>query len=311
MYDVIIIGGGPAGLTAGIYATRRSLKTLILTTDIGGQASKAYDIENYPGLPTVSGVELSKKMFNQAKYFGAEIKFEEAKEIEQSKDSFRVKTNTNDYETKTVIVASGKKPRELNVPGEVEFKGKGVSYCATCDAPFFKNKTVAVIGGGNSALDAAHLCAKISKIVYLIYRGSTFSAEQVLQNQVKNKSNIEILMNSEVAKIDGENKVTSITLKDGKELETDGIIIEIGYDVERKLVENILKLNEKGQVIIDHNQATSVPGIFAAGDLTTTTYKQIVIAAGEGAKAALSAFDYIQRKEGKKGISADWHKTKK
>lgn len=311
MYDVIIIGGGPAGLTAGIYATRRSLKTLILTTDIGGQASKAYDIENYPGLPTVSGVELSKKMFNQAKYFGAEIKFEEAKGIEQSKDTFRVKTNTNEYETKTVIVASGKKPRELNVPGEDQFKGKGVSYCATCDAPFFKGKVVSVIGGGNSALDAAHLSAKIAKKVYLIYRGAEFSAEQVLQNQVKNKSNIEILMNSEIAEIKGDKTVKSIALKDGKEIETDGVIIEIGYDVERKLVENILKLNERGQVIIDHNQATSVSGIFAAGDLTATTYKQIVIAAGEGAKAALSAFDYIQRKEGKKGISADWHKTKK
>jgi thioredoxin reductase len=195
MFDTIIIGGGPAGLTAALYASRRSLKTLVITRDIGGQAAKTFDIENYPGIPHTTGPAFATTLKNQAENFGAKITFEDTKKIRQlagkKSDHFEVETINNKYESKTIILALGKKPRDLEAKGEEEFKGKGVSYCATCDAPFFRNKTVAVIGGGNSALDAAVLCSGISKKVYLIYRGNSFSAEAVLVQKVQSAKNIE------------------------------------------------------------------------------------------------------------------------
>jgi thioredoxin-disulfide reductase len=306
MYDVIIIGGGPAGLTAALYSGRRALKTLVLTRDIGGQASKTFSVENYPGVKNVSGVDLSFTLKEQAENFGAKIQFEEVMSIGIEQDGFSVKTFHNEYQTKTIILAFGKQPRELNVPGEREFLGKGVSYCATCDAPFFKNKKVVVVGGGNSALNAVTLAAKISTQVYLIHR-SELSGEQVLIDKIKAAKNVEIMLGEEISEIKGAETVKSIVLKSGKEIETDGIIVEIGSIVDLRLVEKLVKLNEKNQIEIDCDQNTSVPGIFAAGDLTDTKYKQIVISAGEGAKAALTCYDYIQRLGGKKGISGDWH----
>jgi thioredoxin-disulfide reductase len=311
MYDVIIVGGGPAGLTAGIYAARRALKTLVLSRDIGGQASKAWDVENYPGFEKISGADLCNNFFNQVKLFGTEVKFEEAKSIQKKSEGFKLKTGSNVYESKTIILASGKKPRELGVPGEEEFKGKGVSYCATCDGPFFKEKTIAIIGGGNSALDAALYCSKICQKIYLIYRGTTFPAEQFLIEKVKAETKIETLLESEIAQISGSQTVEKIELKSGKSLSVSGVIVEIGYIVDRTILENFVELNEKGQVKTNSRQETSVPGVFAAGDITDTAYKQIIIAAGEGAKAALSAFDFIQKKEGKKGIVGDWEKKNK
>lgn len=311
MYDVIIVGGGPAGLTAGIYTGRRALKTLILTRDIGGQASKAWDIENYPGFEKTSGADLCTKFYNQAKSFDTEVKFEETKNISKDGETFRVKTTSGTYESKTIILASGKQPRELGVPGEEEFKGKGVSYCATCDGPFFKGKTIAIIGGGNSALDAAIYCSKICQKIYLIYRGTAFPAEQYLTDQVKAEKNIDVMLESEIQQISGTATVEKIELKSGKLLDVSGVIIEIGYVVDRTILEGLVELNDKDQVKTNGTQETSLPGVFAAGDITDAAYKQIVIAAGEGAKAALSAFDYIQKKEGKKGIVGDWQKKNK
>lgn len=307
MYDVIIIGGGPAGLTAAIYASRRGMKTLVLSSDIGGQITKTDAIENYPGLDLISGVEMSKKFFAQAKKFGATFMFEEVKEIKPLKEKFSVKTPANKYDTKTIILAFGKKPRELGVPGEAEFKGKGVSYCATCDAPFFKNKHVAIVGGGNSALSAAVVCSSYAEKTYLVYRGTDLRGEEVLLEKVKGLKNVEILLNTEITKIIGEGKVTSVELNSGKSLALDGVIVEIGFVIDRSVLDDLVKLDKANQVIIDSKQLTSAPGIFAAGDLTDTPFKQIVIASAEGAKAALSAFDYLQKLEGKKGIMADWH----
>lgn len=307
-YDVIIVGGGPAGLTAALYASRRSLKTLVLTRDIGGQAAKTFDIENYPGIIFATGIELTEIFKKQAENFGAEIKFEETKKITPEKNIFKIETLNNVYEAKTIILAFGKQPRELNVEGEQEFQGRGVSYCATCDMPFFKNKTVAIVGGGNSALDAALLAAKNCEKVYLIHRRDEFRAENILIEKAKNSKNIEIILNSNIQKIKGKNVVESIIIESGKEINVSGVFAEIGYVVDRSLVENLVELNDKNQVIVDSNQNTSIPGIFAAGDLTTTIYKQIVISAGEGAKAALSVYDYIQKNEGKTGIAGDWGK---
>jgi thioredoxin reductase (NADPH) len=306
MYDVIIIGGGPAGLTAGIYCSRRGLATLLITKDIGGQITRTGEIENYPGLEKVSGTELAKKLFDQAKKFGTEILFDEAKEIKKDK-KFTVKTIREIYQAKSIILAFGKKPRELNVPGEENLKGRGVTYCATCDAPFFKDKNVCVVGGGNSALEATIVSAAVAKKVYLIYRGNEFRGEEALLQQVKGLKNIEILMNEEVSEIIGEAKVESVKLKSGKNLATDGVIVEIGFIIDRSLIQGLVDMDQINQVIVDGRQSTSIEGIFAAGDLTQTPVKQIVVSAGEGAKAALSCFDYIQRLEGKKGILADWH----
>ncbi|MDO8444094.1 MAG: FAD-dependent oxidoreductase, partial [bacterium] len=210
-------------------------------------------------------------------------------------------------QTRSVILAFGKKPRELGVPGEERLKGSGVSYCATCDAPFFKNKVLTVIGGGNSALCTAIIAAGVARQVYLIYRGTELRGEQALQEKIRKMKHVEIMYNEEVAEIVGEEKVENIKLKSGRIIETDGVIIEIGFVIDRTLATGLVGMDEKNQIIINSTQETSVPGIFAAGDLTQTAFKQIVIAAGEGAKAALSCFDYLQRAEGKRGILADWH----
>lgn len=309
MYDTIIIGGGPAGLSAAIYAGRRSLKTLLITRDIGGQAAKTFDIENYPGIPHTTGPALAKTMKEQAESFGTEIKYEEVKNIKKSSNRFDIETISGKHETKTLIIASGKKPLELGVPGEEEFKGKGVTYCATCDAPFFRKKNVVVVGGSNSALDAAILCSEIAEKVYLVHR-SVLSGEQVMIDKVKTSKNIEIILPDEIESIGGDQVVKSVKLKSGREIETNGVIVEVGYTIDSSLFSDLVKINEKKQIITDLSQNTSVPGIFAAGDLTEAPYKQIVIAAGEGAKAALSAYDYIMKQEGKKGILGDWHKKK-
>lgn len=307
IYDVIIIGAGPAGLSAAIYASRRAMKTLVLSSDIGGQAAKTLDIENYPGVDKISGIELSNKFREQAERFGSTIIIDEAKEITPQDGIFKVKTSTGEFTTKSIILAYGKKPRELGIPGEQEFKGRGVTYCATCDAPFFKNRDVIIVGGGNSALDAAILTSKIANKVYLVHRGPEFRGEQYLIDKVKEAENIEILFNEELVEIKGEGVVKSATLKSEKEITANGVMVEVGYIVDRSLTTGLVDHDERNQVIVDELQKTSVPGIFAAGDVTPTPYKQVVISASEGAKAALSAFDYLQRLQGKRGVVADWH----
>lgn len=307
MYDVAVIGAGPAGLSAAIYAARRGLKTIILSKDAGGQITKTNEIENYPGLDLTSGSELAMKFLNQAKKFGAEIKFTEVKLANKKGKNFEIKTTEKTYESKTIILTFGKKPRELGVPGEERLNGKGVSYCATCDVPFFKNKIVAVVGGGNSALDAALLSAQVAKRVYLIHRREEFRAEAVLIEKAKDNKHIELITSDEITEITGKDRVEGLVLKGGRKLEIDGIIVEIGFTIDLTLAKELVKFDKYNQIIIDAKQATSTAGVFAAGDITTSPYKQIVIAAGEGAKAALSVFDYIQKLSGKKGISADWH----
>jgi len=307
MFDVVIIGGGPAGLSAAIYSCRRGMKTLVLTKDIGGQITKTTEIENYPGFEKISGVELAQKMFSQAKKFGAEIKFEGVLKINKAKNTFKIKAHNNNYEAKSVILAFGKSPRKIEVPGEDDFSGKGVSYCATCDAPFYKGKTLAIVGGGNSALDAALLAADFCKKVFLIHRRDQFSAEEIMVERVQKNKKIEILYNTEIKQINGDDKVNSIIVNDGKELPVDGILVEIGYVVDRSLAEGLVKIDDKNQIVVNNLQETNVTGIFAAGDLTQTPYKQIVISVGEGAKAALSCYNYIQAQYDSKKITNDWH----
>ncbi len=301
MYDLIIIGAGPAGFTAAIYAARRALKTLVVSRDFGGQAIYAAQVENYPGFDLISGFELMNKTKYQAERLGAEFQSAEIKEIEKTASGFKVKDKDGHvFEARALVLAFGAVPQKLGVPGEEKFKGRGISYCATCDAPFYKNKNVAVVGGGNAALDATLLLSKFAKKIYLIHRRDEFRAEEVRVNEAKVKENVELILNSVVKEVMGDEKlsgaaVENVVTSEVQEIKVDGIFVEIGHIIESDFVRNLIKLDEHGQIIINSKNETSLPGVFAAGDATTVPYKQIVIAAGEGAKAALTAYSYLQR----------------
>lgn len=316
-YDVIIIGGSAAGLTAALYAARREMKTLVLTKDIGGQIAITASIENYSGIDKIPGVELAKTFEQQAKKFGAEILIKEVTALEEldaagSGKSFVVKVDTGEeYRGKTVIIAIGKTPRSLDVPGEDKFTGKGVSYCATCDAPMFRDKVVAVVGGGNSAFDAVLLLGKLASKTYLIHRRSEFRAFEDVVKEAKSTKNVEFVLNSAVQEIKGDNFVKSVVVKnmesgESKELNVDGVFVEIGAEVATGFVKHLVELDELGQIKTNKNAETSHSGIFAAGDVTDTAFKQIIVAAGEGCRAALAAYNHIHGFENK--YVADWAK---
>lgn len=314
IYDVIIVGAGPAGLTAALYSCRRTLKTLVLSKDLGGQAAISYDIENYPGIELTDGLTLMQKFAKQAQKFGAEIKYGGVLKVEKQKDYFSVQTNRQNFLGKTLILACGLMPKYLNIPGEKKFKGRGVSYCATCDGPLYKNKTVAIIGGGNSALDAAEFLAKIAKKVYLIHRRNQFRGEEIIIGRLKKNPEVEMILSSEIIEIKGEQMVKSIIIKNNgskkiKELNIDGVFVEIGYEAKTDFVKDLVKLNKNGEIITDKDTNTSQKGIFACGDVTDCSYKQVVISAGEGAKAALQAYKYLYLQKGE-NILPDWERKK-
>ena len=301
IYDVIIVGAGPAGLTAGIFALRRELKTLIISKDIGGQINLAHKIENYPCFLEISGMELAEKMRNHYEYLGGRMILDEVVEIKKRDNLFEVHTlYGKKFLTKTVILAIGRVHRYLGVPGEKELIGKGVSYCYTCDGPFFKNKVVAVVGGGDSAFRAAEFLSDIAEKVYLIHRRDSFRAEESIVKKVKEKSNVEFILNSVVKEIKGENKVESIIIenvktKEIREIKLDGVFIEIGFEVINEMINKIgIITNERGEIVVDKNCSTNIKGIFAAGDCTDIEHKQIITACAMGAIAALSAYEYIK-----------------
>jgi thioredoxin reductase (NADPH) len=318
-YDVIIIGGACAGLTAGLYSSRRALKTLILTKNIGGQVVITTEVENYPGTgESITGPLLMEKFKKQATDSGAEIKMAEVTSIEKQDALFTIKTKDEDFQAKTVILAFGLEQRKLGVLGEGELTGRGVAYCATCDGPLFKNKVVSVVGAGNSAFDAADYLSDICEKVYLIVRKgeSGYRAETVLVDAVKAKKNVEILNNTEIKEIVGEQKVESAKLINNKtneesQIDLNAVFVEIGWKTQTQFVKDLVKMTDGGYVITDNKSQTSTPGIFAAGDVTDTPYKQIVISAGEGAKAALSAYAYIQKQRGQEAQTTDFNRRKK
>jgi thioredoxin reductase (NADPH) len=317
LYDILVVGGASAGLTAAMYASRQGLKTLVITKDIGGQALLTNAIENYPPFEHIGGFELMQKFEQQARNFGAEFAYEEVLSITEHKEGgFIIKTNNNDkeYSGYTLILAFGKTPRDLNVKGEKELNGRGVSYCAVCDGPFFKNKKVAIVGAGDPVLEAALYLKELASQLYIIHRtdkpvGSEESID-VLQNK-DNNNKISFISNSIVKAINGNSKVESLTLYDSKtksesKLDVDGIFVEMGYVARTDIIEDLVKLNGSKEIIVDKYCSTSSKGIFAAGDVTDVPYKQAIISAGQGAIAALSAYNYLQRLKGKPAIRADW-----
>ncbi len=298
LYDLVIIGAGPAGITAAIYAARKKMSLLVLSRDIGGQTSWSGSIENYTGYQIVTGPELTEKFKEHIKIYGVKVKENETVlSVEKKEEIIIIKTDKFEYSAKTVIVASGKTHKELGVPGEKEYKNKGVAYCATCDGPLFANKKVAVIGGGNSALDAAIQLSKIAAQVYIINIESRLTGDAIMQEVIGKTENIEVYNDSSVVKVNGEKFVNSAEIKTIQGIEKiilDGVFIEIGLVPNTGFAKQ-LKKNALGEIEVNCACETNIAGIFAAGDVTSVPEKQIIVAAGEGAKAALSAFRYIVR----------------
>jgi len=300
MYDLIIIGGGPAAVSAGIYAARKKLKTILITKDWGGQVALAPEIENYPGFDSITGAELVKKFVEHLKKNELEIKEGvEIKDIKVNNNLVEVKANSDSYQAKAAIVTTGRNPRKLGLPNEAKFLGKGISYCSTCDAPLFKDKEVAVIGGGNMGLGTALDLVTYASKIYILEYDSKIRADQYFQEKVKKNDKIEVITSARIAEIKGDQFVSSLSYSNGtggknKELLVQGIFVAIGSDASSFLVKNVVELNKEGEIKIDSRNRTSQPNIFAAGDVTDISHKQIVIAAGEGAKAALNAYDYLQ-----------------
>lgn len=296
VFDLIIIGAGPAGITAAVYAARKKINFLVVTGDIGGQAAWSGDIENYTGYQFVTGPELAQKFEEHMRKYNIPVKEnEEAVEVNKAGEVILVKTNKAEYKSKTVIIASGKRSKELGVPGEKEFKNHGLTYCATCDGPLFAKKDVAVIGGGNSALDAALQLIRIANKVYIINNTESLGGELVMRHKIESADNAMVYNNSRVAAVLGDKMVNAIEiLKNGKEerLPVQGVFVEIGLIPNSGFIKDLEK-NERGEIKINSRNETSIPGIFAAGDVTDVPEKQIIIAAGEGSKASLSAFHYL------------------
>ena len=302
-YDLIIIGAGPAGITAAIYAARRKIKFLLISLNLGGQIGLSPEVGNYPGVRVMSGPELVGRFQQHMKDYKIKMHQEEVVDIKKSIKIIKVKTRKKSYEAKAVIIASGKKPKKLEVPGEKELKNKGISYCATCDAPLFKNKVVAVIGGGNSALEAAIFLSKYAVKVYLININPSLGGEKFLKDKVLQNRKIKIINNSKTTEILGREFVSGLKYENQGKINTlkvNGIFIEIGLIPGCDFVK-IVKKNNWGEIMIfrstktHEENMTNVPGVFAAGDVTDIPAKQIVVSAGEGAKAAIAAFNYIDK----------------
>lgn len=304
MKDLIIIGGGPAGLVAGIYGGRKKLDLLILTSKIGGQILLTNNIENFPGFGKISGFELIEKM--RAQIEKLKVPLEEGVEvvkIEKEKKAFKViSKNKKEYFAKSLILASGKKPRPLGIPGEKKFEGRGVSYCSICDAPLFKGKKVAVIGGGNAGLESANDLLPFAQKIYLLELGPKILGDQILQEPLKKSQKVEFLTKAKIKEIQGRDFVEKIIYEDlekkeEKELQVEGVFVNIGQIPSSDFVKGVLELNSQNEIVIDpKTNQTSLEGVFAAGDVTNIKWKQCVIAAGEGAKALLSAVDYLKEK---------------
>lgn len=300
IYDVIILGSGPAGLSAAVYAQRARLNTLIIEEKpmSGGQILDTYEVDNYPGLPGISGFELGQKFRTHADQLGAEFVNEQVQELKDLGEKKLVVTEKSSYETRTLILATGARHRKLNVPGEKELAGVGVSYCATCDGAFFRGKAVAVVGGGDVALEDALFLARGCEKVYLIHRREEFRGARILQERVRESDNIELVLNSNVIEILGEQMVTSVLVhnhvkNERHELQVQGVFIAVGISPNVAAADGLVEQDQQGYIKAGEDAVTSVPGIFAAGDVRTKQLRQVITAASDGANAVISAERYL------------------
>ncbi|MBC5655631.1 thioredoxin-disulfide reductase [Clostridium sp. BX14] len=301
MYDIIIIGSGPAGLSAAIYAQRACLDTIVIEKNgiSGGQVLNTWEVDNYPGFPGVTGFELSRQFREHANKLGARVVQDEVVQVELSGNVKKVVCEEETYEARCVILASGAHHRTLEVPGEEELRGAGVSYCATCDGAFFRGRTVAVVGGGDAALEDAIFLARMCEKVYIVHRRDKLRGAKRLQERLQALENVEFVWNSETAAIEGDGQVEALRLrqtKTGEErrLDVDGVFIAVGIAPESELYAGQLELDEQGYIRADESGQTSVPGVFAAGDVRTKALRQILTAASDGANCVASAERYLQ-----------------
>ncbi len=300
VYDLAIIGGGPGGLSAALYAKRKGINVVLISGDIGGQVADTSSVENYLGIESMTGEEMVKTFRKHVESYDVPmLDGTKVNEVKQGKEKILKLDNGKEVKTKTVIIGTGSLNRKLNVPGEEEFNGKGVTYCAICDGPLFEDMDVLVAGGGNSAVEAAIDLSKTASSVKLVQR-SVLRADEVLIDRMNSLENVEVYLGYQIKEIKGENSVSAVITKNketGEEVtfETRGVFVEIGYTPNTKFVENLVELNDSKEIVINDRNETSEKGIFAIGDATTVPYKQIIIAASEGAKAALSAVDYLNK----------------
>ena len=316
MYDIIIVGGGVAAYSAALFAARRGLKVLVVAKDIGGQANYTDVIENFPGITTTGGYDLVAKIRKQAEAWGVQTEINEIQKLKTAPGGFVSQGFGKQYKSQAVILAFGKTPMDLNVAGEQDFKAKGVSYCATCDMPLYKGKTVIIAGYGDMGLEAALLATKYAKKIYTLSKTDKLIGHPLLLKKVHKSRKIELVPDIQIQEICGTASfeyIKCLNLKTGKhmKLSANGLFVEIGYVVNSAWLKDVVELDDQGEIVIDGNQATSMPGVFAAGDVTNRPYKQAVISAGEGAAAALAAHDMILKKRGGGGMSSDWTEIKK
>lgn len=295
MYDLIIVGGGIAGITAAIYAARKEMNFIIISPEFGGEIMNTSTVENWPGTKTIPGRTLAESYVSHMKSLNVNMVEDAVTEV-RHENHFIVTTYGGTYESKTLIWATGSSPKELHIPGEGELRGMGVTYCSICDGPLYKNKVVAVVGGGNVALTSAIYMANIAKKVYLINRSNNIRGDPILLDKLKTMHNVELINNAKVKSINGHKAVHSITLDSDLEVQVNGVIINIGYNPITEPIKNIVEFNQYGYVETDWKNATKTPGLFAAGDVVFNPYKQLVISASDGAKAALGAYDYLSQK---------------
>ena len=311
-FEIVIVGAGPAGLSAGMYVARQNVSCLVISKDLGGQMNLIPKLENYPGTIMSSGQILAKTLETQYLSFKGEIVYDTVEKIDESEDGFKIKTTRSEYKAKAIVLAPGKVPNMLGVENESEYFNKGIHYCTKCDAPFYQGRTTASVGVGSYLVESGMLLSRMASKMYLILKGSKLAGDKDLITTLENNKNIEIITQSSVKSISGNSTLQQITIVDSsgaeKVLDVDALFIELGSKINLDYVKHLVKINTKGEIEIESGGMTSHPAIFAAGDATTIPYKQIIVACGDGSNAGLSAFNYLEKLKGKPGIRADWKK---
>ena len=311
-FEIVIVGAGPAGLSAGIYVARQNVSCLIVSKDLGGQMNLIPRLENYPGAIMTSGQILAKTLETQYLSFKGEIVYDTVEKIDEFEGGFKIKTTRTEYRAKSVVLAPGKVPNMLGLENESDYFNKGIHYCTKCDAPFYQGRTTASVGVGNYLLESGLLLSRMASKMYLILKGARLAGDKDLVAAIENNKNIEIVTQSSVKAISGNSVLQQITIVDSsgaeKVLDVDALFIEMGSKINLDYVKHLVKINTKGEIEIESGGMTSHPAIFAAGDATTIPYKQIIVACGDGSNAGLSAFNYLEKLKGKPGVRADWKK---
>ena len=311
-FEIVIVGAGPAGLTAGIYVARQNVSCLIISKDLGGQMNLIPRLENYPGAIMTSGQILAKTLETQYLSFKGEIVYDTVEKIDELEGGFKIKTTRSEYKAKAIVLTPGKVPNMLGLENESDYFNKGIHYCTKCDAPFYQGRITASVGVGNYLLESGLLLSRMASKMYLILKGAKLAGDKDLVTAIENNKNIEIVTQSSVKAISGNSVLQQITIVDSsgaeKVLDVDALFIEMGSKINLDYVKHLVKINTKGEIEIESGGMTSHPAIFAAGDATTIPYKQIIVACGDGSNAGLSAFNYLEKLKGKPGVRADWKK---